>query len=55
MQQPIQDRCCQYSLPPDDTQAKAVPVWAAWQCDWRVSYALAEDDSWYSVSADRRG
>ncbi|EOY5726416.1 hypothetical protein ACP6ZN_005002, partial [Enterobacter cloacae] len=22
--------------------------------EWRVSYALAEDDSWYSVSADRR-
>lgn len=28
----------------------AVPVWAAWQCEWRISYALAEDDSWYSVS-----
>lgn len=22
--------------------------------EWRVSYALAEDDSWYSVSADHR-
>nr|CAH0653976.1 Hypothetical_protein [Citrobacter youngae] len=42
------------SLPPDDTQASAVPVRAAWQGEWRFSYALAGRYGWWSAPEYRK-